>query len=42
MLIGKAAASGFDTSKLIFVDHGTPRNKAHSVDGQSSAADERR
>jgi apolipoprotein D and lipocalin family protein len=38
-LMDKAAASGFNTSKLIFVDHGKSPNDAHSVDAKSGAAD---
>jgi len=38
-LIEKAAASGFDTSKLIFVDHDNLPNKANSADAKSRAAD---
>jgi apolipoprotein D and lipocalin family protein len=38
-LIEKAAATGFDTSKLIFVDHGKSPNNANSADARSRAAD---
>jgi len=39
ILIEKAAISGFDTSKLIFVEHDELPNKANSADAKSSAAD---
>jgi apolipoprotein D and lipocalin family protein len=39
VLIGKAAAAGFDTSKLIFVDHEKSPNQANAADAKSSAAD---
>jgi apolipoprotein D and lipocalin family protein len=38
-LIEKAAESGFDTGKLIFVDHNKTPNNANSADAESSAAD---
>jgi len=38
-LIEKAAASGFDTSKLIFVDHEKSPNNANSADVKIRAAD---
>ena len=38
-LIEKAAESGFDTGKLIFVDHNKSPNNAHSADAESRAAD---
>ena len=38
-LIEKAAVSGFDTSKLIFVDHDKSPNNANSADAKSRAAD---
>ena len=38
-LIEKAAASGFDTSKLIFVDHANLPNKANSADAKSRTTD---
>ena len=39
ILIEKAAALGFDTSKLIFVDHDKLPNKANSADAKNRAAD---
>jgi apolipoprotein D and lipocalin family protein len=36
-LIEKAAESGFDISKLIFVDHDKPPNKANSADEKTTA-----
>jgi apolipoprotein D and lipocalin family protein len=38
-LIEKAAASGFETSKLIFVDHDKSPNNANSTDAKSRAGD---
>jgi apolipoprotein D and lipocalin family protein len=38
-LIEKASASGFDTSKLIFVDHDKLANNANSADAKSRSAD---
>jgi apolipoprotein D and lipocalin family protein len=38
-LIEKAAASGFDISKLIFVDHDKSPNNANSTDAKSRAGD---
>ena len=38
-LIETAAALGFETNKLIFVDHGTLSNNANSADAKSRAAD---
>jgi apolipoprotein D and lipocalin family protein len=38
-LIEKAATSGFDTSKLIFVDHGKSPNNANSAAAKSRASD---
>ena len=38
-LIKKAAASGFDTSKLIFVDHEKSSNNPKSTDAKSRSAD---
>jgi len=38
-LIEKAAASGFDISKLIFVDHDKSPNNANSTDAKSRVAD---
>ena len=38
-LIEKAAESGFDTGKLIFVDHNKSPNNANSANAESSAAD---
>lgn len=37
ILIEKATASGFDTSKLIFLTHNNMPNKANSVDVENSA-----
>jgi hypothetical protein len=39
ILLEKAVALGFDTSKLIFVDHDKLPNKAISADAKSRAAD---
>ena len=39
ILIKKAEASGFDTSKLIFLDHDKSPNNANSADAKSRAAD---
>jgi len=39
ILIEKAAASGFDTSKLIFLDHDKSPNNANPADAKSRAAD---
>ena len=38
-LIEIAAESGFDTGKLIFVDHNKAPNNANSADAEGSAAD---
>lgn len=39
MLVEKAAASGFDTSKLIFLDHTIPPESASPADAKDRSAD---